>query len=570
MNENEMNPSAAGIGEAEKLSAANTEGAGMSEEAAGISAAPAEQSVMPGTAGASGIPAEEAGEEPIPEAEASRRKGFPVKLALGIIGVLAVAAAVAAIVTTIIGNKPMALIVNAARKTAKAASANEYMTEYRELLENGSMTANLDVGKILSGLDISLDADASIALFRNAKNKETAFSLSAALSSQQLADVLITASPDKIAVQSPLLLGRNNYGISLKDLSKNLKGSVFDPKKDTYYAMDEELFDYLSGLKQTPAQMLQDLTDRIKAVSADAAKALGGSLNDRMEFTKEKNTISVGDSDIKVKLVTAEADDKALAAIYTDMLDWAADSKALRELITVAAGEYAPLLKFAEFDADTFVQDFYDDLTARREEAKEADFAGKFEGKRVSLTFAVNQTNKQLNQIDIVLKGFTEERISCTLTFGPDAKTMENYSATTRIGTEKYSISGHLDEDSEARFLTSFKIKVNGDLVTSGSFSWDKKTGELNYSMKDILSLTGTMTKKNKETTIVFKSFTLAEGPEINDLGTSLILNGNAKMPAIAKYTDIVTMKESAFEDLADDVKEAVTGIFLNLLGLFI
>ena len=65
------------------------------------------------------------------------------------------------------------------------------------------------------------------------------------------------------------------------------------------------------------------------------------------------------------------------------------------------------------------------------------------------------------------------------------------------------------------------------------------------------------MTQKGKETTIVLKKLEY-DGMTVKDLGTTIVLNESAKLPTISKTTDLLTLSEDDFEDLGEDVKEAV------------
>ena len=92
----------------------------------------------------------------------------------------------------------------------------------------------------------------------------------------------------------------------------------------------------------------------------------------------------------------------------------------------------------------------------------------------------------------------------------------------------------------------------------TASLSWDKTSGDIRLTSSDInFKLTGTLTQKNKVTTITLKKLEYSY-MTVKDLGTTITLNESAKLPTIAKTTEILSLDEDGLQALLEDISDAV------------
>ena len=92
----------------------------------------------------------------------------------------------------------------------------------------------------------------------------------------------------------------------------------------------------------------------------------------------------------------------------------------------------------------------------------------------------------------------------------------------------------------------------------TASLSWDKTSGDIRLTSSDInLKLTGTLTQKNKVTTITLKKLEYSY-MTVKDLGTTITLNESAKLPTISKTTEILSLDEDGLQALLEDISDAV------------
>ena len=130
-----------------------------------------------------------------------------------------------------------------------------------------------------------------------------------------------------------------------------------------------------------------------------------------------------------------------------------------------------------------------------------------------------------------------------------------------------------MEENSKTQYTAKIKVKSEKDTVASGSISWDKKEGGFKCSLKndsgDInISASGTLEINGKVTTLTLKKLT-AEGTgdtemDIKDLATTIVIDQDAKLPSTPKYTDLLTLDEDDFAELAEDIQEAAQEIAEN------
>ncbi len=496
-----------------------------------------------------------------PADEPAPKKPFPVKLVAIAAAAVAVVVLAGVLISSLLSGKPSAQIIKAAKASYEAAQSGKAAAKAKALSENGSVGITADISKLGELIDAELPAKLNVTLFSKAKEQAFAMTVDAKLKDKSLADATLTLSKDEIVASSAALLGRTNYGVSLKNLSKNLPKSVLDPDQDTAFSLDEETYEMLLKQLKEGSAPTEALVKKAEAVFAEAYDTALKSLDKNGSFSKEKTELSVGDETVKAQAITLELDDKALAAIAVDMLNWAKSSKNLKALLKDAAAQYSDILEEADIDADEYIDDFYDEIDDMLDDKDDIEDA--LDGIKLTLVFSISKSNKQLLQLDATIKA-DGEKTSVSVCGGPDWKNPE---AITLIFKDPYgsktSCSFTVEENTNAKYAA--KLKIKGAIEETVSFSWDKKEGNFKLSVPDTLTLTGTITEKGKTTTIELKKLEVGF-VAIKNIGITVTLNESAKFPTISKYTDLLSLKEDDFEDLADDVIEAVGELYEKVL----
>ncbi len=487
-----------------------------------------------------------------PSVEPAPKKGFPKLILIAVLAVAVVAAGFFG-VKALLGGTPLTRAMTGVKKSFEALEKNEYAATMKNVSEVGSMTVSIDLSKLADMIGTEVPAKIELTSYASLKNYKAALEIDAQLKNKSVLHGTLTASDEELAVACEQILGKKNYSLSFKDLAKNLPKSVFDPDSDTDYALPEEIYEWLIGLKNGPITPMKEIVKDAKPVFEEAVKTLKTSTEKNGEITKGSETISIGEADVKTNTVTVKLNGKQAAAIATDLLKWAKSDKDLKDLLTKVTTTYGPVLD-EEFDVNGFLDDFYDGIDEALEEIAET------EKDDVNLTavFYINKSNGQLVKAEITTKD-DYGKTTYTLEGGPDWKDLAYYSVSMKDPYSKTSVTYIVEENTKSQFTAKIKVKEDSDTTMSATYSWDKSTGDLRISSNEAdFKLTGTMTQKGKVTTIELKKFEYGGYITIKDLGTTITLNESAKLPSISKPTEIVKLSEDDIEALFEDVQDAV------------
>ena len=505
---------------------------------------------------------------------APKAKKLPKGLLIGgIVGGVAVLAAIVLLVSSLFGGSPVKRLVTGVEKTAKAMSATGVGETVQQVIKSGSVTLSVDLSKndelvpLITGSNMDLDAQAELALYF--KEYGAALSLDSKLNGSALADALIVLTKDDLAVSSTALFSKTNYGINLKNMAKNLKGSIFDPEEGTEYAMPESMFEALAGEKRLDLDQIEKLAKEGKAIAKDFLDELIDSVNKNAEVTKGSEKITIGDKEVSTSTVTVELDAKAIKGIASDMLDYLRKDKDIKNFLTKVQtmaedGAFGSFLQLGE----NFVEDFYDEL----DDAKDSldDLEEQLE--KTTITVTVYLKGSQLVQLQVDEK-INKEKATVRLTIGPDPKAPEEFTYYQKgFDGDKFTISCKVTTNDKNAYESTVTVKEDTETVAKVKIAWDKKEGDLKisgeysgysyYSGKytDTFELKANMTQSGKKTVIELQKFTLTEDGHENSVslkGITLTFDGGAKFPDISKYTDVLTLDVDEFENLLEDVQKA-------------
>ncbi|MBO4872764.1 MAG: hypothetical protein J5496_05075 [Lachnospiraceae bacterium] len=500
-----------------------------------------------------------------------RSKVLPI--AVGAAAVAVVAALVLLIVPLF--KSPVRKLVNGAENTVKALCASPVGNTLTQLEKSGSATLSVDLSKneelmqLLMRSDIKLDAKAEIAMFLKEKTG-AALSIDTELNDKDLLDALVVGTKDELAVSSTALFSKTNYGVNLKNMAKNLKGSIFDPEEGTKYALPEEIFNALENLSLND---LEKLAEEGKTVLGKVFDQFVSSVEKNGKVSKGSEKITIGEKEISTSTVTVELDGKAIKKIATDVLDFLKKDKSVKTFINNIrqTAEKSSLSEFLGIDEE-FADDFYNWVDEQRDAVD--DWEEDLENVTVTLTGFLK--GSQLLQAEVEYKE-NKEKSTLRVTVGPDPK---NPAEITFYFKDPYgskeTLSYKVSVNDKSSYEASFSVKADSETPFKGKLVWDKKEGGLKLTAEvqrysyyggtstSKYELKANMTQSGKKTVIALEKLTAGENT-VSLKGISLTLDGGAKFPSISKYTDILTLDEDDFGDLIEDLQKSLQELTQSL-----
>ena len=514
-----------------------------------------------------GQPAQPYGQPVQPAAPAPAKSKLP--LILGIAGgaVLLIVAAIILISSLGKGSGTKEIAVtqkgvvrdaaNAAEKTADAVKGVEAITQLTNLLHGGSISFTEDVSKLEDLIGASVKATVGGTLYFDLDGDRLVLDLLAQYKDKTLASGSAYLSKTDLVLKSAEILGDDALGVSLKNLTKNLPKSVFGPDGDM--ALPEEAYEAIMKYWDSAEKDAKGLYNDFVGVINEGLNVVAKSVQTNAAIETEKGVaVTIGETDVKTTETRVILDSKAIAAVAKDALEWASKSKTLKTFLDKLVKEYGEELEEYDVDIEEYVEDFYDEVEDLLDDVE--DLEDELED--VTLTFRFNTDSKGRM---VLLEGsvkVNKEKNSITLVFGPDASKPTYFSVTIAPANEdKMQAVLTVDEDTKTNFACTLKVKEGKETVATAKFTWDKKEGGFKLSVTDLLTVTGTMAKKSKVTTITVKKVSVEgyRGFEIKNLGLTIEINESAKVPSVPKYKDVLTFKsEDDFEDLMDKIEERV------------
>ena len=149
------------------------------------------------------------------------------------------------VVSIALANRPSALIVRGFINTISDAERIELFDVADDVANGGSIAVSADLDKIASD-DVTVQAK----LYSNVRDLKSAFEMTVAEDDEAVLQTRVFYNQDRFAFTCPELVD-GAYGFNIKNLSKNLPGSIFDPDEETDYSLTEEQYEYFMNLRDT-------------------------------------------------------------------------------------------------------------------------------------------------------------------------------------------------------------------------------------------------------------------------------------------------------------------------------
>ncbi len=360
---------------------------------------------------------------------------------------------------------------------------------------------------------------------------------------------------DDIVLQIPALLGDGAYGVKLSTIEEDLEGSPL---------LEAMGFDSVEDMKD-------DFRDEVGIGIDDFAEIFGSLLDGEAnkkaaeKFTKalaeaargveaETEAQKIGDKDgYKITFNFTPESAKPFVEAYFDYY------KTM----------YASILELSGADIDDALEDALDSLDeAEGESVPFIFYIYKDSGKLAGIEFANSESHEDeyssYTSDESLKLEFTDGEIKLTVINNHESEysksadeTTLTYKTVNKNGKTGFEIEGKNkssytdEEDDEYSYDYVENISASFIRDKDGKFTFSGKTdGE------DVFTVKGTLKYDKKSLTLGISSI-VADGEDV-DFECNLTVKAGGKVEKTPKYTNIFSMSESDFEELAETVQNSV------------
>ena len=484
------------------------------------------------------------------------------KLKLIIGGSVAGTALVGLVVASIaLANRPSALIVRALANTISDAQRIEAYAVGHDVVNGGSIAVSANLDKVAKD-DIRVQGK----LYSDAQNLRGACEFTMAEDDETILQTRLLYNQDKIAFTCPEIID-GAYGVNIKNIAKNLPGSIFDPDEETDYSLDEEQFDYFMNLSDTIKNDKNLERDTDKMVTAYRQLAINLFVK-YSDVTRSSKTINIGDEKIPCTIISISADEQAVAQITQDLVTYAKKDESLEKYLRRVAsnGSYYD-------DPDDIIDEFYDyldDIEDEIENLENTDLEIRFD-------FYITKSGRRMARVDFNIE-LDDEGFESSLLLGKNvAKSKEISLEVSDIETDSsYSFVYSVEENSSRAYEAKLKFKEvsasrSGSSRTNETqikISWDRRSGDFNLRATggyDDYVVKGTLLQKGDRYIFVLTNIK-SDGeavPYVKSLELTITLDRHDTAPNVrGKFTDITKMDKRDFKHFSEDIEEGFEEIF--------
>lgn len=480
-----------------------------------------------------------------------------------IIGGSAAGTALVALVagSIILSNRPSALILRATANTISDARKIEAFSVAEDVANGGSIAVSANLDSIAND-----DLYAQAKIYCDADNLKSAYEMTLKEDDDVVLNSRIVCNQDKIVMTCPELFD-GSYGVTYKNLQKNLPGSIFDPDEETDYSLTDEQFEYFMNLNDTVKQD-KNLEDDLSRMELKYRQLLVKTMIKYAEVGKGSKTITVAGEKLSCTVITLSLDEDSLPLVFQDIIDYANNDKDLEKFVNRLAnnGAYAD-------DPEEFVDDFYnglEDFEDSLEELKDTDID-------IQLDCYITKSGRRLARLDAEFE-VEDESMEMSLVLGKNVSTTKEMSLTaTMKGSTKetYSIVYSVEEDSTSAYEAEFEIKHTRERSTYTNndkanikIEWDRRAGDFELKCKDedgeAFVIKGNLLQKGDK--YIFLLTNIRSGgtavPYVKSLDLTITIDKKDPIPkAPGRYTEITTMNERDFKHFTEDIEDGIEKI---------
>ena len=482
-------------------------------------------------------------------------------------GSIGAAALIALVVTSIaVANRPSALIVRAFANTISDAKKLEVFDVADDVINGGSISVSADLDKVLKN-----DLAAQGKIYLDAKDMKSAYELTLKDDDEVVFQPRILCNSDRMAMTCPELFD-GSYGVNIKNLEKNLPGSIFDPDEETDYSLTDEQYDYFMNLRDTvknDKNLQRDMSNMNTKYRTRAIELLVK----YSDVGTSSKTITVGDEKIPCTAVTLTIDEEALAQAGADLIEYANNDKDLEKFLYRIASNGS-----LREEPDDYVDRFYDYLDDIEDELEEIDDL------ELQLVFYVTKSGRRLAQFEAELE-YGKDDYELTLALGKnvtkskemslageDKRTGEGFSITYSVETNTSSAYEAVIKTTETQLRRVYvdygdNRDYDQELETTGNalkIEWDRRAGDFSIRYKDKYSdysVKGNLIQKGDKYIFLLTNLR-GDGEAVTGVKTlelTITIDRHDPMPNVpGNFTDVTKMDKREFKHLVEDIVEGV------------
>ena len=464
------------------------------------------------------------------------------------------------VVSVILANRPSAILIRAAANTIADAKKIELYSVADDVANGGSVAISANLDSIAND-DVFVQGK----FYSDAQNLRGAYEFTVFEDDDVVLQPTLMYNQDNVAFTCPELID-GAYGVSIKNIAKNLPGSIFDPDEETDFSLSDDQFDYFMNMKDT-VKNDKNLQKDIDKMAEKYRQLAINTIVKYAEVTKGSKKITVGGDTFNCTVISIEIDEEALALAMQDMIDYANNDKDLEKLITRVANS----VSYYE-DPDDYLDSFYDSLDDLEDELDNLEDVDI----EIRLDVYVTKAGTRIAQIDLAFE-IEEEELEMSLVLGKNVNKSKEISFEYELKDhQSYSIVYSVIEDNNKAYEAEIEIESSYKGYSGYtdedefeiSIEWDKKAGDYEVKFESEYSdlvIKGTLLEKGDTYTFVLSNIR-SDGnavPYVKDLELTVVVDRHDTAPRVpSRYTEITTMDEREFKHLCEDIDEGFEDIW--------
>ncbi len=495
------------------------------------------------------------------------------------IGAVALIVVIILIASLAGGGAPENKVPDAAMNTLSDLRSNPILQTVEETANSGSIAVSVDLSDVMEEMaGMSMSAEGQLKFYFDLDGSKTALELTADVLGNEM-DAAFFLGADEIVLSSEWLLEGDAYGMSIKDLEKNLADSIFFDEDSDFYIGDEAV-EMMELLFESAGSMEKSVTKLYDDGSTLAEKYIELLIKSAFKYGEsetEKDEIKIGGEKTKVNVVSLKLDGEAIINIGIAMLEEVEGDKKLEKFLDSVVTlvddnpelfELYSELYGMDIDSDDMqdaIDEMYDSIGDALEEMEEAledaddmDVTLKFE-------FYLKGSNLLGFKYD---DGYQKMK----LIIGPDLSNPAeiSFEMTDYYGT--YTFEYKVKEDTDEAFEASIYYCDNPYYDYSIEFVVDKEKGEWEFTMDDTYDLIGVAGEYTEEKGVYTITFTDAteDGESIEEAAMvlsaiTITVDTDDDVPKAPSYTEILSLDEDEIYDLVEEVYAIVEDLMYSM-----
>ena len=480
-------------------------------------------------------------------------------------------------VSIVLANRPSSLIARAAANTISDAGRFEAVQVAKDVYNGGSIALSANLDEIAND-DVAVKAK----YYTDASKFKGAFEMTLLEDGEAVFRPRLIYNQDKVTFSCPEIVD-GTYGVNIRNLEKNLEGSIFDPDEETDYSLTDEQYEYFLNLKNTLGRD-SDLQNEYEKVLGRYSKLAVEKLLKYSDVNKSSETIKAGGEKIRCTVITVSLDEDGLSSVIQDLIDRANDDEELEDLIYRVAsnGSYRE-------DPDDIVDSFYDHLddiedslddlddvditldfyitsSGRRLARLDCDFGIGDEGFEFSLVIGKNIARSKEISFSYVDK-YSKDGLKATYTVKEDSSKLYKADVKlekTRVRRQYWDYDWDYDRDDRSDPGYDEVIKTETSTL---KIEWDRRDGDFELKYKEEygdLTVKGNLLKKGDKYIFALSNIK-RDGkavPEIKSLELTVTIDRHDPAPnAPGRFTEITKMRERDFKHFKGDLEDGFEDI---------